>query len=40
VKVIDKIAELKSLPKEEVKQSISENASRFFGETIFRCTQE
>jgi TatD DNase family protein len=40
VKVIDKIAELKNLPKEEVTQSISENASRFFGETIFRSTRE
>jgi TatD DNase family protein len=40
VKVIDKIAELKNLTKEEVTQSISENASRFFGETIFRSTQE
>ena len=40
VKVIDKIAELKNLQKEEVAQSISENASRFFGDTIFRSTRE
>jgi len=40
VKVIDKIAELKNLQKDEVTRSISQNASRFFGDTIFRSVRE
>jgi TatD DNase family protein len=35
VKVIERIAELKNLIKEDVEDGISENASQFFGDAIF-----
>jgi TatD DNase family protein len=36
VKVIEKIAELKNVRNEDVEDRISENASQFFGDAIFR----
>jgi Tat protein secretion system quality control protein TatD with DNase activity len=35
VKVIEKIAELKNLNTEEVRERISRNANEFFSDTVF-----